>query len=560
MIEQMHPQKNWYYFLVLAIMGAVFFIPFLGGVHLFDWDEINFAEISREMLLTGEYFQIKLNFLPFWEKPPLFFWLQSLCMAVFGVNEFSARLPNALIGVATLLILFNIGKRLKDARFGFIWAGAYFGSVLPFLYFKSGIIDPLFNLLIFLGLHYFIKGAWQRSQKQEVQPQKKGWQYLMLAGFFIGLAMLTKGPAAFIILSLCLGVYWLFVRFRFFVTPFQFLAVCGVAVLTLGLWFGPETLKNGPWFVQAFVKYQYRLFSTPDAGHGGFPGYHFIVLLVGCFPASVFALRAFFKLPKEKEAPVQENYRLWMKIMFWVVVLLFTIVKSKIVHYSSLAYFPITYLAAGVVDKLLSGEIRFGKGMKAGIVLVALPYIAATFLLPYLGRNLKIIRPLIDDPFALGNLEADVRWTGWEVMPGVILMAVVIAFLVFWVQKRKELAFKILFGGTSVFVFSMLIFFVGRIEGYSQRAAISFFEDKIGEDCYVHNFAYKSYAQLFYTRKKIPVNPKSNDEKWLLEGDIDKDVYFITKIHKTKFMPVRDDIVLIGHKNGFVFYKRSAVK
>lgn len=560
MIEQMHPQKNWYYFLVLAIMGAVFFIPFLGGVHLFDWDEINFAEISREMLLTGEYFQIKLNFLPFWEKPPLFFWLQSLCMAVFGVNEFSARLPNALIGVATLLILFNIGKRLKDARFGFIWAGAYFGSVLPFLYFKSGIIDPLFNLLIFLGLHYFIKGAWQRNQKQEVQPQKKGWQYLMLAGFFIGLAMLTKGPAAFIILSLCLGVYWLFVRFRFFVTPFQFLAVCGVAVLTLGLWFGPETIKNGPWFVEAFVKYQYRLFSTPDAGHGGFPGYHFIVLLVGCFPASVFALRAFFKLPGEKEAPVQENYRLWMKILFWVVVLLFTIVKSKIVHYSSLAYFPITYLAAVVVDKLLSGEIRFGKGMKAGVVLLALPYISATFLLPYLGRNLKIIRPLIDDPFALGNLEADVQWTGWEVMPGVILMAVVIAFLVFWVQKRKELAFKILFGGTSVFVFSMLIFFVGRIEGYSQRAAISFFEDKIGEDCYVHNFAYKSYAQLFYTRKKIPVNPKSNDEKWLLEGDIDKDVYFITKIHKTKFMPVRDDIVLIGHKNGFVFYKRSAVK
>lgn len=382
----------------------------------------------------------------------------------------------------------------------------------------------------------------------------------MLAGFFIGLAMLTKGPAAFIILSLCLGVYWLFVRFRFFVTPLQFLAVCGVAVLTLGLWFGPETIKNGPWFVQAFVKYQYRLFSTPDAGHGGFPGYHFIVLLVGCFPASVFAFRAFFKLPKEKESPAQENYRLWMKILFWVVVLLFTIVKSKIVHYSSLAYFPITYLAAVVVDKLLNGEVRFGKGMKAGIALVALPYIAATFFLPYLGRNLQIIRPLIDDPFALGNLEADVYWTGWEVLPGVILMAVVIAFFVLWGQKRKELAFKILFGGTSVFVFSMLIFFVGRIEGYSQRAAISFFEDKIGEDCYVHNFAYKSYAQLFYTRKKVPVNPKSNDENWLLEGDIDKDVYFITKIHKKKFMPVRDDIVLIGHKNGFVFYKRSAVK
>lgn len=135
------------------------------------------------MLLTGEYFRIKLNFLPFWEKPPLFFWLQSLSMAAFGVNEFSARLPNALIGIATLLILFNIGKRLKDARFGFIWAVAYFGSVLPFLYFKSGIIDPLFNLLIFLSLHYFIKGSWQRDPKEEVQTQKKGGNIYCWRGF-----------------------------------------------------------------------------------------------------------------------------------------------------------------------------------------------------------------------------------------------------------------------------------------------------------------------------------------------------------------------------------------
>ena len=41
------------YSLLLALLGAIFFIPFLGGVHLFDWDEINFAEISREMMITG---------------------------------------------------------------------------------------------------------------------------------------------------------------------------------------------------------------------------------------------------------------------------------------------------------------------------------------------------------------------------------------------------------------------------------------------------------------------------------------------------------------------------
>ena len=43
--------------ILLAALGLIFFIPFLGGVHLFDWDEINFAEISREMLLMEDYFR-----------------------------------------------------------------------------------------------------------------------------------------------------------------------------------------------------------------------------------------------------------------------------------------------------------------------------------------------------------------------------------------------------------------------------------------------------------------------------------------------------------------------
>jgi 4-amino-4-deoxy-L-arabinose transferase-like glycosyltransferase len=62
----------------------------------------------------------------------------------------------------------------------------------------------------------------------------------------------------------------------------------------MGLWYGIEIMQNGTWFVEEFIRYQIRLFQTKDAGHGGFPGYHVVVLLLGCFPASVFALRALF--------------------------------------------------------------------------------------------------------------------------------------------------------------------------------------------------------------------------------------------------------------------------
>ncbi|MFY8107679.1 MAG: ArnT family glycosyltransferase, partial [Bacteroidia bacterium] len=70
--------------LIVVIWACLLFIPFLGSVHLFDWDEINFAESAREMLLTGNYQKVQINFVPFMEKPPLFFWLQVLSMKIFG--------------------------------------------------------------------------------------------------------------------------------------------------------------------------------------------------------------------------------------------------------------------------------------------------------------------------------------------------------------------------------------------------------------------------------------------------------------------------------------------
>ena len=74
-------------FLILIILaGIFFFIPYLGHVHLFDWDEINFAESAREMIVTGDYRSVQINFEPFAEKPPLFFWLQASSMHMFGIN------------------------------------------------------------------------------------------------------------------------------------------------------------------------------------------------------------------------------------------------------------------------------------------------------------------------------------------------------------------------------------------------------------------------------------------------------------------------------------------
>ena len=543
-------------YVLLALLGAVFFIPFLGGVHLFDWDEINFAEISREMLITKEYFRIYVNFLPFWEKPPLFFWLQSLCMRIFGVGEFAARLPNALCGIATLLLVYRIGSRLYDQRFGLIWALTFFGTVLPFLYFKSGIIDPWFNFFIFAGLYHFILFYWKK-EGYELDLPHKHWRYLFLGGFWIGMGILTKGQTAYLIAALAMGVYWVSQRFRMYVSVPQFLFFTLAATIVTLTWYGLETSKNGTWFIMEFNKYQYRLFSTPDAGHKGFPGYHFVVLLIGCFPASIFAIRAFLRLPAE-QFRYRDDFRRWMKYLFWVVLLLFSIVKSKIVHYSSMCYFPLTYLAALVVYKFVQGEIRLAPAMRAGLWAIAGLFALVTIAIPFAGMQVGALKPLFNDPFAQANLDAEVRWTGWEIIPGLWLLGVMVAaFYFFRNDAERWRGIRVLFGGTGIFVLLTLIFFIKRIEGDSQRAAIEFFESKIGQDCYVVPHGYRSYAHLFYTRKPRVTNQNSYDRNWLYKGDIDKDVFVCVKIqsaHEVAAIPGMEELY---RKNGFVFYKRS---
>ena len=162
--------------LLIIAIGILVFVPFLGAVHLFDWDEINFAEAAREMIASKDYLTVQIDFKPFWEKPPLFIWFQVLSMKVFGITAFAARLPNAICGIATLIAIYRVGKRVYNQRFGIVWVLTYAGSILPFFYFKSGIIDPFFNLFIFLGIYFF------SSLNFEEQKRSKTTNILLYSG------------------------------------------------------------------------------------------------------------------------------------------------------------------------------------------------------------------------------------------------------------------------------------------------------------------------------------------------------------------------------------------
>ena len=529
--------------LLITAVAALLFIPGLGAVHLFDWDEINFAEIAREMIVTGDWSRPQIGYLPFHEKPPLFIWMQAVSMSLFGVGEFAARFPNAVCGILTLLVLYRMGERLHGRIFGALWALAYIGSILPHLYFRSGIIDPWFNLFIFLGVDRIMQLVHHDRTRDAV-----------LGGLYLGLAVLTKGPVGALIPGLTVAVYWTLSRFRAQL-PWKGFGIVALATLaTVATWGLYDLVRNGPEFMVAFFWRQVAMLTTEDAGQGGFAGYRCVVLLIGCFPASVFALQELLK-PAGSAADDEgrtRDARRWMVILFWVVLLLFSIVKTKIVHYSSLCYFPLTYLAALQLARIWNKREGFGwsRFLLGGMgTIIALVVIAV----PFIGMNIDAIKPLFaQDPFALANLDAEVKWTGLESSAGLVLLGALLAGHALHGQQRYRAAIITAFGGGALFVTSTLFFFIRNIEGYSQRAAVEFFAGRADERCWLLTKGYKSYVPEFYGRvKEAPPN-----ESELLRGAIDRPVYLACKVTHVEEVLELGTFRELYRKNGFVFWER----
>jgi 4-amino-4-deoxy-L-arabinose transferase-like glycosyltransferase len=474
-------------------------------------------------------------------------------MKLFGINEFAARFPNFLCGIASLSLLYFLGRKLYGHRFGILWVVSYGAAILPFFYFKSGIIDPWFNLFIFMGIAWFIF---------YLDPERKDRRIrnVILSAFFFGLAVLTKGPVAILIFVICFLVFLITRRFRISATAGHVILFILVLALTGGTWFLLQVLNGNVHILRDFIIYQIRLFSTYDAGHSGFFAYHLVVVLVGVFPASVIALKSFTK--KSEQTDLRRIFRQWMYIMFWLVLILFSIVRTKIIHYSSLTYFPLTFLAAWVWEKWLDRKLEISSWQVILLLLIALILGGTATALPLVAMNPQWLTGkdlAFLDAFTRHALQADVHWSGTEWLIGVVMLAGA-TFSAIQILRRNPGGMIILHGVSLIFVSASILIFTGRIEGYTQRAAIEFYEGLKGRDVYVNTLGYKSYAHLFYFGKHPPEEPEKDDVQWLLDNETEKDAYFVMKVDKKQqILEKYPGLEVLYEKNGYVFTLKKAV-
>ena len=241
-----------------------------------------------------------------------------------------------------------------------------------------------------------------------------------------------------------------------------------------------------------------------------------------------------------------------MWILFFVVLILFSLVKTKIVHYSSLCYFPLTFIAARTLyHSALDWKL---KNLTNAICLITGLVIAAVLLLvPYLGNHTALIIPYIKDDFGKAAVTAPVKWQWFTYLPGIILSgALLFSFLY---VKRMPNRFITLFAASIVTVQLLQLMIVPRIEKYSQGSAIDFYESLKHKNVLVDVYGFKSYAQLFYTDKtqaqsKLPLDS-------LLVGKITVPAYIVNRADVKYNISQYSEVKEMGRKNGFIFYFRK---
>jgi 4-amino-4-deoxy-L-arabinose transferase-like glycosyltransferase len=496
--------RSGHYVLLLCVAAGLFLVN-LGGPSLWDIDEGNNAEAAREMLASGNWVVPTFNFELRVDKPALLYWLQIGAYEIFGVNEFAARLPSALAALATVLLTYELGRRMFGPAAGLL-AGLVLASTAMFCaaaHFANpdALLVACTTLTLLVFWLSYARGG-------------RGW--FVPAGVTAGLAFLAKGPVGLVLpLGVC-GLFLLWSR-RLTILLDRRLALGVLAFLLVALpwyaWVGAET--KGEFLRGFFLTHNRDRFLNPMENHAGPVFYYLLVLVAGFAPWSVFfglvgwyALRA-LRPPRASDRlqpPSPDDPAPFRFLICWIVVYLvfFSASGTKLPNYVLPLYPPAAILTACFLDRWRRGVIHppgwvlrlslvclalFGVVVLAGLCLVG-------GLIPSVGRRGRPLEGL-----------GQGAWLG--------LLPLLAASAAWWCLRHdRRPGFVLVFAATAVGVIGALAAWAGSAfnRHKAPQALASFIQaDQANREVRIACYQYFQPSLVFYARREVTRLDKEQD-------------------------------------------------
>ncbi|NIF80640.1 glycosyltransferase family 39 protein [Paraburkholderia sp. Cy-641] len=336
--------------LVLAL-SVIWFVP-LGWRHLLPSDEGRYAEMAREMFLTGDWITPRYNAYKYFEKPPLQTWANALTFAWFGIGEWQARLYTALTGFAGVLLLGFTGARVFNAA-----SGVFAALVLA--------CSPYWNLMghfntLDMGLSFWMTltlCALLLAQRPNLPTScVRGWMWVCWAS--MALAVLSKGLVGLILPGAVLVIYTLIARDWALWKRLHLVGGLIVFFAIVTPWFVLVQERNPEFLNFFFIVQQFERYLTPEQNRPG-PFYYFVpVLLVGFLPwlsVTFQSVRHAWRQPRQPNgfAPVTLMLT-WIVFIF----LFFSASHSKLLSYTLPIAPPIAMLIGMYLPLVTRDQLR----------------------------------------------------------------------------------------------------------------------------------------------------------------------------------------------------------
>jgi 4-amino-4-deoxy-L-arabinose transferase-like glycosyltransferase len=416
----LHPGKNSYLYLaVLFFAGAIYLGCIISPPSLMDDVDAVQAQISRNMLTSGDWVTARLDGVVYLEKAPLVYWLIAGSYKIFGVHDWSARIPIALsaVGLAWLTAAFGVWAFGKPA--GFYTGLCMATGIGLFLFTRILIPDVMLTLTTALAMWAFLRAL------DDEEPHPRVWAFVLAAS--LGTGLLLKSLIA-IVFPVAAGIIYLFLtRQLFSVEAWKRLHVFSGTLIVLLIaipWHVLATLRNPPYFA-------FTLHSGPGQYHGflwfffineqllrflnlRYPRdyntvprlYFWLLHFVWLFPWSVY----FPAVAKLSFKPIDRAGRTRLLALCWAGFVLVFFTFSTTQEYYSMPCYPALALLLGSAMAIAGSWVRRGTCIVCMISgLAALVVFSILFYVRNISVSGDISKALTSHPavysLALGHIE-----------------------------------------------------------------------------------------------------------------------------------------------------------
>ena len=324
--------KN-YSFLVLLLVSVIIIFSNLGSIPLLDPDEPVYAETPKEMMMYNEFISPRIYGEYWYDKPPMYYWLVAGSYQLFGVNDFAARFPSALLAIICISSVYFFAKKILNERAA-IFSGFVLVTSIEFFYLsKAAVTDITLTLFLTLSLLCFVR--------------KKYYLFYL----FAGLATLTKGPIGLFFPVVIAFLYLLFTRQLSEIKRMKIMSGSLIFAVVALPWYIVMYNIHGSDFINTFLGFHnITRFTSPEHPSGVLWYYYVPVLLIGFFPWCTCILQAMYRIFLGHCEKFKEMF--FFSIWAIVVFVFFSISQTKLVSYI-LPMFPALAIIIGwYIDQL----------------------------------------------------------------------------------------------------------------------------------------------------------------------------------------------------------------